>query len=144
MFLSVYAWRGQRRLQQEAINLQRATSNLAEKQLELLMREEKGKNAARLALALFRDGKTFRFKVTNISDVDASNVELKLLLEDSTENPLIDSEYREKFPVKKLSPGTSVTLIAALHFGSPRAFNAELKWTNPDGNVTVEETYAAL
>lgn len=142
--VSLVVWFGQRKIQKEANDLQRATSELAKKQLELLLREEKGKNAARLSFDLFKDEKTYRFRVTNISDVDASDVELKLLVKRPEDSPLIKSDYERKFPVPKLQPGCCVTLIAAIHFGSPTAYNALLTWVNPDGSKIEEETYAAL
>ena len=142
--ISLVVWAGQRKLQREANDLQRATAELAKKQLEVLLREEKGKNTARLSLDLERDGKSFRFRITNISDVDATNVEMELVLKKPEDSPIIGSEYVEKFPAKRLGPGSSVSLIAALHLGSPSAYNALLKWNNPDGSITREETYVAL
>lgn len=142
--VSLVVWSGQRKLQREANDLQRATSELAKKQLELLLREEKGKNTSRLSLSLERDGKSFHFRLRNISDVDARDVELELLLKRPEDHPLIKSDYDEKFPLKRLQPGESVALIAALHLGSPTAFNALIKWTNPDGSRIEEETFAAL
>lgn len=142
--LSLVVWFGQRKIQKEANNLQRAMSELAKKQLEILLREEKGKNSARLSLDLFKDDKTYRFRVTNISDVDAINVELKLLVKKPEDSPLIKSDYESKFPVPKLLPGCSVTLIADIHFGSPTVYNALLNWVNPDGSNVEEETFAAL
>jgi hypothetical protein len=112
--------------------------------LEILLREEKGKNAARVSLDLVRDGKSFRFQVINRSEVDARDVEVELLLKKPSDSPIIPSEYQEKFPAKRLSPGSSISLIAALHLGSPTAFNAVLKWVNPDGSKSEEETYVAL
>lgn len=140
---SLAVWSGQRKLQREANALQRATSELAKKHLELLFREEKGKNTARLSFSLVRDGKSFQFRITNISEVEARNVEVKLLI-DRHQNPIIDSEYKEKFPVKSLPPGGSISLIAAIAGGRLAAFNAVLKWVNPDGSTTEEETYVAL
>ena len=142
--VSLVVWVWQRKIQRESNDLQRATSELAKKQLEILLREEKGKNAARLSLDLFQDGKTYRFRVTNISEVDARDVEMELVVKKQEDSPLISSEYAEKFPAKKIPPGNSVTLIAALHLGSPTAYNALLKWTNPDGSKVQEETYVAL
>lgn len=130
-------------MQREANDLQRATSELAKKQLEILLREEKGKNAARLSFDIFKDGKTYRFRITNISDVDAKNVDLRLLVKPE-DSPLVKNDYEAKFPVPKLQPGSSVTLIAAIHLGSPTAYNAVLSWVNPDGTEVSEETYAAL
>lgn len=142
--VSLVVWSGQRKLQREANELQRATSELAKKQLELLLREEKGQNTARLSLSIDREGKGFRFRLRNISDVDAKDVEFELLLKRPEDNPLIKSDYEQKFPLKRLQPGESVALIAALHLGSPTAFNALLKWINPDGSRVEEETFAAL
>jgi hypothetical protein len=142
--ISLVTWSGQRKLQREANDLQRATSDLAKRQLEILLREDKEKTQARLALDLVKDGKSFRFRISNISTVDAYDVEMELLLNNPKDSPLIKSECNQKMPAKKLSPGSAVTLIAALHLGSPTAFNARLKWRNPDGSVTEDQTYAAL
>lgn len=141
--VSLVVWGGQRKIQREANDLQRATSELAKKQLEILLREEKGKNAARLSFDIFKDGKTYRFRITNISDVAAKNVDLRLLVQPE-DSPLVKNDYEAKFPVPILQPGSSVTLIADIHFGSPTAYNAVLSWVNPDGADVSEETYAAL
>lgn len=142
--VSLVTWNGQRKLQREANDLQRATSELAKKQLEILSREDKEKTQARIALDLVKDGKSFRFRLSNISAVDAHDVDMELLLDNPKDSPIIKSEYEQKMPAKKLSPGSAVTLIAALHLGSPTAFNARLKWRNPDGSLTEDQTYAAL
>jgi len=144
VIVSLVVWSGQRKIQSESNGLQRATSELAKKQLEILLREERGQNTARLSLDLFQDGTTHRFRITNISDVDARDVEMELLIKKPQDSPIISSEYAEKFPAKTIPPGSSITLIAALHFGSPMAYNALLKWTNPDGSKAEEETYVAL
>lgn len=79
VLVSLISWNGQRtlqretnlqheKLQREANELQRATSELAKKQLELLNREERGKNTARLSLDLLREGNNFRFQLTNIGE----------------------------------------------------------------------------
>lgn len=142
--VSLLVWNGQRKLQREANDLQRATSELTKKQLEILLREERGKNTARVAIDLFRDGKSHRFRITNVSDVEAKDVEMELLLDNPEDSPLVQNEYDSKFPAAKLPPGNSITLIAALHFGSPLAYNVLLKWANPDGSRSEEETYVAL
>jgi hypothetical protein len=143
--VSLVVWSGQRKLARESNDMQRATAELARKQLEILLREDKGKNTARLSLDLVREDKSsFLFRVTNISDIDARDVELELILPNPDDSPIIQSEYAEKFPAKRLGPGSTVSLIAALTLSSPSAYNAILKWTNPDGSRTQEETYVAL
>jgi len=143
--ISLVVWSGQRKLAREANDLQRATAELAKKQLEILLREEKGKSTARLSLDLVREHKSsFRFYLRNVSDVDARDVELELLLAHPEYTPIIASEYAQKFPAKRIGPGSSISLIAALTLSTPTAYNARLKWTNPDGSRVVDETYVAL
>lgn len=155
VLVSILVWNGQRKvqreanelhakLQREANDLQRFTAELAKKQLEILNREERGKNTARLSLDLFKDGNTYRFRLTNIGEAEARDAEIKLLLERPQDNPIIESDYQSKFPAKKLMPGSSVTLIAAVHLGSPTAFSAILSWVNPDGTRVSEDAYVAL
>ena len=133
----------QRKLQSESNDLQRATSELAKKQLEILLRDESGKHMARVSLDLVREGQGFRFYVRNLGDEDARNVDMELIIAPNN-SPIIQSEYHEKFPVRRLQPGSSVSLIAALHLGSPTAYNAKISWTNPDGSRVEEEMYTAL
>lgn len=142
---SLVVWVGQRRLSKEANELQRATAELAKKQLEILLKEEKGKNTTRLTLDLVRESSSsFRFWVKNIGERPAMDVELELVLDEKTRSPIVDSEYQQKFPAKRIDPGNSVSLIAALTLSSPSAYNAVLKWSNADGTRVEEETYVAL
>lgn len=143
-FISLYTWVGQRKLQRESIEMQRATSELAKKQLELLVQEDKEKRSARLKLDLIKENKGYKFYVTNIGNVEARNVSLELLLKRPEDSPLVASDYESKFPAPVLHPGSSISLLAALHLGSPTAFNAKLKWMNPDGKELEDETFASL
>jgi hypothetical protein len=151
LVLSVWTFFAQRKtqkhsntLQQESNDLQRATSELAKKQLEILLRDETGKHKAHLSLDLVREGQNnFRFYIRNVGEAEARDVELKLLV-DAQRNPIVKSEYNEKFPIDRLQPGSSVSFIAALHLGSPTAYNATMSWTNPDGSRVEEEMYTAL
>lgn len=143
--ISLLAIAGQRKLQHEANDMQRATSLLAQKQLEMLEREDKEKVDARIKLDLVKEEKNnYRFRPTNISTQDARDVNLKLLLKNPSDDPIIRSEYQEKLPAKVIFPGSSVSLIAALHLGSPTAYNAVLSWVNPDSSESNYETYASL
>lgn len=142
--MSLVAWTGQRRLQREANGLQRATAELARKQLEILLREEKGKNSARLSLALVKDGKEFRFVLQNVSDVEATDIELEPVLQRPEDNPIITSEYQEKFPLKRLLPGAEIRLHAIIYLSSPSAFNVRATWKNPDGKAVQEEFFVSL
>lgn len=142
--MSLVAWNGQRKLQRDANDLQRATSRLAEKQLEMLLREEKGKHKARLSAEIFKDGKTYRLRVTNVSEVTARDVGVKILGDDPSQDPLIDSEKKSKLPWPSLAPGLSFTLIVVITLSSATTFNALITWTNPDDEVVEEETFVAI
>jgi hypothetical protein len=98
-------WFGQRKLQSEANNMQRATATLAKKQLEILLREQAAKSRARLSLTLTREGaSSFRFYLKNIGEVDARDVDVRLVLDKGTHSPIIPEEYAERFPVKEQPP----------------------------------------
>jgi hypothetical protein len=144
VIMSLVAWNGQRKLQREANDMQRATAKLAEKQLEILLREEKGKNTARLLLSMVREGKNYRLVLKNVSEVQATDIEIEPLLQRQEDNPIIPSDYAEKFPLKKLPPGAEVGLHAVIYLSSPSAFNFRVSWKNPDGKEVSEEAFVSL
>lgn len=144
VLISLTTWNGQRKLQKESNELQKATSELAKKQLEILVKEDREKSSARLKLDLIKDGNGYKFFITNIGNVDAKDVDLELLLTKPEDSPLIKSDYESKFPIPKLAPGSSVSLIAAITLSKPTAFNAKLSWINPDGHKIEDETFASL
>lgn len=75
---------------------------------------------------------------------EARDAEIKILVERRKDNPIIESEYQSKFPAKKIMPGSSISLVAAIYLDSPTAFNATLSWTNPDGTKVEEDAYVVL
>ncbi|MDM0025913.1 hypothetical protein [Variovorax saccharolyticus] len=144
VIMSLVAWTGQRKLQREANDMQRATSKLAEKQLEMLLREEEGRGKARLSADLFKDGKTHRLRIRNYSAVVARNINVEILVDDPRDDPLIDSEKLSKLPWPSLAPEAEFAMIAALTLSRPTAFNVLLRWTNPDGAAVEEQVFVAL
>lgn len=116
------------KLRREANDLQRTTAKPAEKQPAILLFDERGKSTgtARLSLDLFRGGKTYRFRLTNVGEVAARDAEIEQVLRRAGYNPTITSEYAEEFPDKRLMLKPSVTLIATLHLGSPSVYNVIL------------------
>ena len=57
---------------------------------------------------------------------------------------MIESDYKEKFPVPVLSPGAEVGVLAGFTFGSASAFDVKLTWEKENGSVAEEETFVAL
>ncbi|MFA0567714.1 hypothetical protein [Vibrio gallaecicus] len=142
--ISLIVWNGQRKLQRESLDMQKATADLAKKQLEILLREDKEKSTARLKLDLVKSGNGYKFVITNISNVDAKDISFDLLVDNPRHNPLVGSDVNSKLPAPKLSPGSELSLLAAIHLGSPTAYNAQLTWTNPNGETVTDETYVSL
>ena len=142
--ISLIVWNGQRKLQRESLDMQKATADLAKKQLEILVREDKEKSTARLKLDLVKSGNGYKFIISNISSVDAKDISFDLLVDNPRHNPLVDSDVNSKLPAPKLSPGSELSLLAAIHLGSPTAYNALLTWTNPNGETVTDETYVSL
>lgn len=141
LLASLVTWFGQRKLQREANDLQRATSKLAEQQLQILERQERGRGSARLRVELVPNGRGWQFVLANVGEAEARNVDLRFVLEHDSDSPIISSEYAEKFPLPKLPSGSRVTLIAAMHLGGPSAFNLIIGWTNPAGDRMEEDAY---
>lgn len=141
--ISLVVWFGQRKLQRESLDMQRATAELAKKQLDILVREDNEKSGARLKLDFEKSGQNYRFYITNIGNLDACNINMKLLLDNPKCNPIPKSELA-KLPIPKLAPGNQIGFIASITLSSPLAYNALLSWQNPNGDVVTDETYVAL
>ncbi|WP_435236081.1 hypothetical protein ACR30L_00385 [Psychromonas sp. PT13] len=142
--ISIIVWNGQRKLQRESLDMQKATADLAKKQLEILIKEDKIQSSARLKLELIKVGNVYRFVISNISNVEAKDVGFELLIDNPKKSPLISSDVASKLPAPKLSPGSELSLLAAIHLSSPTAYNARLTWINPNGESVVDETYVSL
>ena len=133
-----------RAVEQEQLELQRTTSALARKQLEMLLAEESSEDSARISIQLERRGNGHRFVVRNFGDVPARNVSFTLAPHGKGDSPLVESDYRAKFPAPILQPGTSIGVLAAVSFGSATAFDVVLRWEDPSGRVHEEPTFVAL
>jgi len=78
---------------------------------------------------------------TNEGDGEARNVTLDGFepLNDGKEDVLISGEAERKFPVPKLRPRESVSLIAAPTMGSPSEFEVLVGWDDPSGQRRQED-----
>ena len=142
--ISMVVWNGQRKLQREANRLQQATAELARKQLEMIEREELSKKEIRLSVVLEPNGNSHRFRISNVGETEAREVELLFVFLQPEHNPLMPYEYAEKFPVQVLPPGSSVSLAAALADRSPTVYNVLLKWRGLDGSRKEQQLRVAL
>ncbi|HVJ37204.1 MAG TPA: hypothetical protein VM687_05305 [Stenotrophomonas sp.] len=120
----------------------RATAELHEKQLELLVTNER-KPIAHVKLDLVRDGRTYRFQVTNLGPARATDVSVRFD-GDGGANPVVEQDYQAKFPAPIIEPGSTIAFLAAIYLDSPSSFNAVVSWTNPDGSRVDETAYVTL
>lgn len=144
VLVSLLVWSGQRKLQREANDLQRITADLSRKQLQLIKEQEQGKFAASLSLSLVRDGKGYKLVLRNKSEVDALVVDLRPTKPTLGDSFLIESELKEKFPIKRLRGGDEVRLIAAVALGSPTVSEFHVTWQNADGSTAMEDFSVSL
>jgi hypothetical protein len=139
VILSVHTLWEQRKLQREANELQRVTAELAKRQLEQLEEQDAARNRAYLAVDLYKQGNSHRLRVSNVGNVDALNIRLELEVPQNSESPLAKEEYAQKFPVKRLNIGGSVSLLCGIYLDSPPCIEGVLFWSNPDGTEAREE-----
>jgi hypothetical protein len=79
----------------------------------MLQGEETTRNKAQLSLTLERESASqFYFRITNVGEAEARNVEMQIALDDPDDSPIIADEYIEKFPVKRLPPVIGVRQCA--------------------------------
>ena len=88
------------------------------------------------------DGHIFELK--NISNAEAKDVTIEFEWPSSKDIPIRQDQYERKFPAQVLHPGETIELNAYIQLGSALAYNATLKWTNPDGSKEEYPTYVAL
>lgn len=131
-------------LEDAQLRQNRATAALHEKQLELLVSAPTAKAAAQIKLELIRDGRNYRFRVSNIGKAPARLVKIKVLPGADGHDPTVDGDYEAKFPAPIMEPGSSISYIAGIYLDSPSAYNALVSWQEMDGTAVVRETYVAI
>jgi hypothetical protein len=141
---AVSLWRTSR-TNKEQIALQRIMATLAQKQLDQIQHEETSQASARLAFRIERSGKHGRkFVVENVGESPAERVSFELIPQGTSESPLVQRDYDQKFPIPILAPGSSVSALAAFHLGSATSLKVILNWQETDGRERREETYVSL
>jgi len=131
-------------IEEAQLRQNRATAALHEKQLELLVAAPSARSAAQIKLELIRDGRNYRFRVSNIGNAPARSVKVKILPGAEGHDPTVDGDYEAKFPAPIMEPGSSITYLAGIYLDSPSAYNALVSWQDMDGKDVVRETYVAI
>ncbi|TBV74797.1 hypothetical protein [Pseudoxanthomonas winnipegensis] len=127
---------------QEANELAQAPANLAKMQLQ---QEQDRRNKAVLALDIVKVqnqnrfshpvAPSYKFNLRNDGAVSATACQFEILTADS---PLVSQDYAAKLPAT-LAPGQTLSVLAAVHLGTPSKLDAVVSWTNPDGTQERQE-----
>lgn len=133
LVISLVVWHGQRKLQREANELQRATARLSARQLELIEKEEAAAKVAHLDLRLEKQGSGHVLALTNYGPAMAHDIRLTSVGEGVEDSLLMPDELEAKFPMARLLPGTRVGLIARVYLGSPSKFLVRVEWRDGTG-----------
>lgn len=114
------------------------TAALQKKQLERIEHEERERSHTRVTVALSDyGGGNYVFHIQNIGGAPAYDVNFELI--DCPSSPLIAGDVAAKIPIRILAPASDVRLIAAMHLGSPRTYQARVSWKHADKSQASQE-----
>lgn len=99
--------------------------------MELIQEKEITLSVAQVDVKLEGYGSDYQFIIRNVGGAEAKNINFALNGDDSN---LIESEFKRKFPIPALRPRKSVELSVSI-FMSPRSFNTNVSWENPNGEI---------
>ena len=141
VFVAVISLIRTRSISEKQLKLEKITAELSKKQLQQIKEKELAEEKAYIDVEFVDSGDNNQIILTNHGYSEAKDVKLKIYGE---YNPLIPSEYEEKFPVKLLRPGKFVTLWAADEFGTPDNYEIEVSWIDPDGSKKIDKQHIHL
>lgn len=130
------------KLAKDANELARAQDALAQLHLQ---QEQVRRNKAALSLEMVKVqnqnkfghpiAPSYKFNLRNDGAVSATACQFEILTADS---PLVAQDYADKLPAT-LAPGQTLSVLAAVHQGTPSKLDAVVSWTNPDGTQERQE-----
>lgn len=139
LLVSIFSILQSRRTAKEQLKLQKSASKLAEKQLEILKKEENNKSLPRLNVTIQKQGNNHYFYITNRGNVTIYNLNLELI--DCSDNPLFDAH--EKLPYPELRYDNALKLGAAFACDSSSNYKVKLTWENQEGIQSEEIFYTS-
>ncbi len=130
------------KLAKDANDLARAQDALAQLHLQ---QEQERRNKAALSLEMVKVqnqnkfghsiAPSYKFNLRNDGAMPATNCQFEILTAGS---PLVTQDYTAKLPAT-LAPGQTLSVLAAVHLGTPSKLDAVVSWTNPDGTKERQE-----
>ena len=136
LVIAIYTFFQQRKLQREANDLQRATSELATRQLQMLEQEKLERHKAKLSLVLVGTQGNHTLLLSNTGIADATNVRIESL---GPASPLVEHQISSLFPLERLRPSEELRLGAAVYYESPPTFSLRLRWKDSDNSERMED-----
>ncbi|EGQ7992745.1 hypothetical protein ABMY36_21090 [Vibrio vulnificus] len=131
-------------LRADTIALQKAHAELAKIQLAYFSEQQKQRLTPKLSLDFVRQSRGYRLVLKNIGNVSVNDVTFSLEPLEGGYNSPLASDYHDKLPARVLEPGASVSVLASVSDDVALAYNAEIQWTNADGNRESSKTYVCV
>ena len=150
LIVAIISLRRSSSVKEQQERLQKKQEELTDLQLELLRTEAdriptSGTSVARADVRVSLEGSASnaKFYVRNWGMGPANDVELSLDSKGKS-SPIVANDYESKFPIPRLSPGSEVSLIAAITFGTGVSFDVNWWWFDEDGTRQEESTRLSL
>jgi hypothetical protein len=150
LIIATISIRKSRSLEKQQARLQKKQEELTDLQLELLRTEADrnntpSQNIARADVRVSLEGiaSDAKFYIRNWGMGSALDVKLSLKSLGKS-SPIMSNDYDSKFPIPRLSPGSEVSLIAAVTFSTGVSFDLHWWWHDEDGIKREESTRLSL
>jgi len=140
ILISAFSLIQNHRISKRQSTLEKKQIELTEKQLRLVEIEESKKEKAIIKLSVNKHNKDYKLQIKNDGFATAYDLTLQIIPSQGKGSPLIQSDYKSKFPLKKLDPGDSVDLFWAIDTSTGTRFDAICKWKNQNGKEEIKET----
>lgn len=105
---------------------------LIQLQRKLIEQQELDKTASDVSVFVYNAARGQRLGIVNSGKVLVENVTLEYIEQDGYDNPFIESELKEKLPIKRMHPKEEHNVILALHDQTPISFEIKLVWKAND------------
>jgi hypothetical protein len=125
-----------RKLGEKQLELEQHQADLAQKQLQLIAKEELTAQLASINVELIGSGTNKELLIYNSGQGNALNVSIKWI---GHEPPFVIGDIENKLPIRRLKPENSLKILTAFSFDSPRYFEGIITWENPDGSFGRDE-----
>ena len=136
--VSLDTLREQRKLQRESNELQRTTAELAKRQMAEMAQAAAERLKASVEVELHRERTSSTLRIGNVSSADASNVNVVFDLPPGVTDPLSPGGRAQRFPIKRLQPGTWALVPCDIYVDHPPVLEGYVSWVNPDESGVCE------